>query len=105
MNGTFNTTGGSISGAPMCFRCGAMIWTGTLHTCAPGVAYQWINPPSPTPLYTIQCCPVCEGRMTVPAGFYSRMGVSGSLNPETCQTYDGKGVLKVGLCGSVEKVI
>jgi hypothetical protein len=37
------------------------------------------------------CCPVCQGRGTVPAGFYH--GISASTNPEQCKSCAGSGVL------------
>lgn len=56
------------------------------------------------PYYTIQQCPICEGRGNVPNGFYSRLGGGRSTLNETCETCDGKGILKVSVMGTVEKV-
>ena len=38
-------------------------------------------------------CPVCQGRGTVPVGFYSPGTLSSSLTPETCRTCQGFGVV------------
>ncbi len=40
-------------------------------------------------------CPVCEGRGTVPCGFYSHQEhfTSSSTSPETCKTCNGGGIL------------
>lgn len=85
-----------------CTICGSLVWQGGFHSCGGTPTYQpAINP---TPLYTIQRCPVCEGRGNVPAGFYSRMNVATLTSSEQCQTCDGKGILKVGMLGTVEKI-
>lgn len=56
-------------------------------------------------LYNVQCCPVCQGRGNVPAGFYSRAESLSGTAPEVCQTCDGRGILKVStMSGSVEKL-
>jgi len=41
----------------------------------------------------MQKCPVCEGRKTVPAGFYSGTEKEGSTERETCQTCFGTGTI------------
>lgn len=102
--GNVNLGGSVNSDAHTCARCGEMIWSGMLHTCAPGVAVGWLNPPTPAPLYTVQCCPACQGRGNVPCGFYGRMGVATDTAPERCQACDGKGALRVSLLGNVEKI-
>ena len=38
-----------------------------------------------------QRCPICEGRRTVPAGFYT--GFAASLNPEQCRQCGGTGMV------------
>ena len=38
-------------------------------------------------------CPVCGGRGTMPAGFYSDAGLTSSTASETCKTCKGEGVL------------
>lgn len=43
-----------------------------------------------------QVCPVCQGRQTVPAGFYSHGRSSTSAMPETCRSCDGKGFVVTG---------
>lgn len=40
-------------------------------------------------------CPVCEGRGTVPNGFYFGGGYSTSTTPETCRSCNGKGYILV----------
>ena len=39
-----------------------------------------------------QACPICHGRMVVPAGFYT--GVASGTAPETCRTCKGLGVIQ-----------
>jgi hypothetical protein len=43
------------------------------------------------------CCPVCEGRGHVPAGFYHSVAwqswSASSLTPEKCRSCDGTGVV------------
>ena len=56
------------------------------------------GPQSVAPTYSVQRCPICEGRGHVPAGFYG-MGVATDLNPETCQNCNGKGILLVSVFG------
>lgn len=46
-----------------------------------------------------QTCPVCEGRQTVPAGFYRE---STAAAPEPCRTCAGRGVLLLPDGGRVE---
>ena len=38
-------------------------------------------------------CPVCQGRGTVEAGFYSRAGSLSDLTPEECKGCKGEGIL------------
>lgn len=95
-----NISGGYGSG--MCSLCNGFIPNGTLHTCSG--PRQFTGAPTPAPsLYTIQCCPVCEGRGNVPTNFYSRGTGATSTEPEVCRSCDGKGLLKVGMLGTVEK--
>lgn len=42
---------------------------------------------------TVHKCPVCEGRQTVPAGFYD--GLATGTAPEPCRTCNGKGAVAV----------
>lgn len=46
-----------------------------------------------------QTCPVCEGRQTVPVGFYRE---STAAAPEPCRTCSGSGVLLLPDGGRVE---
>jgi hypothetical protein len=41
-------------------------------------------------------CPVCAGRGTVPAGFYSPYGSGTNATPETCRSCNGGGVVWSG---------
>jgi hypothetical protein len=41
-----------------------------------------------------QRCPVCEGRGSVPIGFYVSVGVNTSTMPESCRTCSGKGIVQ-----------
>jgi hypothetical protein len=78
------------------------------HICgATPFAPHRLNGLEPTiSLYTIQKCPVCEGRGNVPTDFYSRVGVSTSANAEQCQTCHGAGILKVhNFTGAVEATV
>ena len=55
---------------------------------------QWKIDSRPTP----HCCPVCEGRGIVPAGFYAvpkqqPSYTSTSSGPETCRSCSGKGIV------------
>lgn len=47
----------------------------------------------------MQVCPVCNGRQTVPAGFYSH-GVLGRIGtnaaPQECRTCNGSGMVAMG---------
>jgi DnaJ-class molecular chaperone len=45
--------------------------------------------PAPQPF----ACPVCGGRGHVPAGFFSDVQASTSLNLELCRACEGKGVV------------
>lgn len=52
------------------------------------------------PIYTLtpigrtpHRCPVCDGRRTVPAGFYGREQVLSGTTPEACRSCDGTGIL------------
>lgn len=101
----------STSGDPFpCSVCGTLMMpSGLGHTCAGTPIWQRsttipMQPTQPIQMYTLQCCPVCEGRGNVPAGFYGRMVSSTGTGPETCQTCDGKGILKVSMMGGVGKV-
>lgn len=87
-----------------CNSCGTYVWAGSLHSC--GITPGWFSQQvtAPTTMYTIQRCPVCEGRGNVPVGFYGRMAVSTGTGPELCRSCDGRGILKVSMFGSVEKV-
>lgn len=39
-------------------------------------------------------CPVCQGRKTVPAGFYNGLeGISTSITPEPCQSCNAMGIV------------
>ena len=38
-------------------------------------------------------CPVCLGKGTVPAGFYGHGDLTGTLQPETCRTCSGFGMV------------
>ena len=38
-------------------------------------------------------CPVCQGRTTLPAGFYDDVAAPSSATRETCRTCHGQGVL------------
>lgn len=38
-------------------------------------------------------CPVCDGRGTVSAGFYSPGGYAWTTSPEKCRACDGTGVI------------
>jgi DnaJ-class molecular chaperone len=87
------------SDAYPCSTCGVLIWQGQYHACGGTPTY------APAPSWTIQRCPVCEGRGNVPAGFYDRLVVSTAANAEQCHTCDGRGMLRVGVGGTVEKVI
>lgn len=41
-------------------------------------------------------CPVCEGRGTVPHGFYSAFGaLTNNTAPETCKSCEGKGYVAI----------
>ena len=42
------------------------------------------------------CCPVCQGRGTLPAGFYSRARTLSNTAPETCKTCNGQGIVWAG---------
>ena len=43
---------------------------------------------------TVHCCPVCQGRRVVQAGFYSQFGaMSSAANEEPCRTCRETGVL------------
>lgn len=99
-----NGIGPTISNGYNCPGCGMFIGSGSIHSCTGRGAMSWINP-APIALYVIQACPVCHGRMTVPPGFYSHLNTAVDLAPETCQTCDGKGLLKVStVSGNVEKL-
>lgn len=39
-----------------------------------------------------QVCPVCQGRTTMPAGFYTE----GATEPEQCRSCSGQGYISVG---------
>jgi hypothetical protein len=41
------------------------------------------------------CCPVCQGRGTVPGGFYSCFGGSTSITAEPCRPCSGTGIVWV----------
>lgn len=94
--------GSAHSDGYRCGSCGTYIWNGTSHSC--GITPNWLPAPAPSPMYTLQRCPVCEGRGNVPTGFYTRATGATSTAPETCQACDGKGILKVTIFGNVEKV-
>jgi len=74
-----------------CPICGGWVLCGSLHQCE--------YPAGSLPLYPTKQyphrCPVCEGRGTVPHGFYSHeeMGTDASTAPETCRTCNGQGVI------------
>lgn len=38
-------------------------------------------------------CPVCEGRGTVPAGFYGRFGGVTTTSDESCHSCNGTGII------------
>ena len=38
-------------------------------------------------------CPVCQGRGTVPTGFYSPTGSTSNVTPEQCRTCQGFGMV------------
>ena len=67
-----------------------------------GIA-QWPEPISPlqdeTPpkCQRPYCCPVCQGRRRMPAGFYGAIGVSSwsvsDMTPENCRSCQGTGVM------------
>lgn len=84
---------------PVCWTCGAR-YLGN-HVCTGIRQRSQPFPVQPIQLYTIQCCPVCQGKGSHPGGFY---GYSGSLNSEECRTCASSGLLKVGLTGTVERV-
>ena len=50
-------------------------------------------PIPPQPSLQPHRCPVCDGRGSVPAGFYSPANTTGSANPEPCRSCGGQGVL------------
>jgi hypothetical protein len=57
---------------------------------------------TPPPTWTVQACPVCQGRGGVPAGFY---GPTNDLSGEVCRGCQGKGMLRVSqVNGSVEPI-
>lgn len=86
-----------------CSTCGSYVWVGTDHACGGSGAIRSLNPTSQTaPSYTIQRCPVCQGRGNVPAGFYTPGDGVTSTAPEDCRTCGGRGILKVGALGHVE---
>ena len=63
----------------ICSNCRAWVQEGAIHFCYNAIRYPFK-------------CPVCEGRGTVPAGFY--FGVSSTQTaPETCKACGGGGVL------------
>jgi hypothetical protein len=41
----------------------------------------------------VQACPVCGGCGSVPADFYTRLGVATSASRERCRTCEGRGVV------------
>ncbi len=40
-----------------------------------------------------QKCPVCEGRGTLPCGFYAPAMATSSVSPEICKTCNGQGII------------
>ena len=65
-----------------CPNCGQVIWVyvKTTRTVVPG--------PPPGPIRARKLCPVCGGKGTVPAGFYSF-----SVAAEMCRACGGSGVV------------
>lgn len=56
----------------------------------------------PFTVWTVQACPVCQGRGSVPAGFY---GVATNTTAEECRGCSGKGMLRVcQVNGTVEPI-
>jgi hypothetical protein len=97
--------GGAVGGGA-CFNCGGTLLNGVVHHCttAPRIVPQWSIQQTPSP-WQIVACPVCQGRMTVPAGFYSHGSGVTSTAPEPCQSCDGRGLLKMSTVnGAVEKL-
>lgn len=79
MNGwTMPTTGGWTC------SCGAWVEPCNWHFCAGSAPVLRQMP---------HRCPVCEGRGTVPAGFYSRVTYAAGATPETCATCSGRGIV------------
>ncbi len=88
------------SDAHRCSFCDSMTWAGEYHACGGTPTYS-----VPIPLYTIQKCPICEGRGLVPCGFYSGP-LQTSTTPEQCQPCRGAGILKVhNFTGAVERTV
>lgn len=56
-----------------------------------------VYPQQSFPTYQLKphICPVCNGKTTVPNGFYNTLGASSSTNsePETCRSCNGKGII------------
>jgi DnaJ-class molecular chaperone len=52
----------------------------------------------------VEKCPVCEGRGTVPHGFYDTTNgewISTSIVPEKCRSCDGRGYVVVNGSGNI----
>jgi hypothetical protein len=47
----------------------------------------------PAPKRTPQKCPVCDGKGTIPIGFYSDIAVGGDMQEPTCRTCKGDGIV------------
>lgn len=91
-------------GGGTCFQCGQMLISGISHRCPPGTYTTVSNSPASAPFWTLQRCPVCEGRGHVQADFYGQIGSATNLSPEQCRSCDGRGMLRVSAMGSVEKL-
>lgn len=95
--GYVSTTAGGNAGDPYGISVGGDL-TGATNCYIPWQPY--VPPPAPTttitfwPTYPVMHphrCPVCEGKETVPAGFYRDMAED--KGPQECRACKGKGII------------
>lgn len=80
------TTMPVATGGYLCAACSMWVPVGSLHICQ---TQAFPTYPTRTP----HKCPVCEGRKTVPQGFYTGMSQGTDTNRDQCQTCNGVGIL------------